>query len=328
MQQGALREGDFVTLSVDTTHRQRVRCNHSATHLLHSALRTILGKHVTQKGSLVTAERLRFDFSHDSALSQEELRAVELWVNEKIWETLPVQAQVMPQKEALQVGAMALFGEKYTDEVRVVSVGDKEQCVSIELCGGTHVKFTGELGLFKITQESSIGSGVRRIEALTQQGALEYMETLSEEQKKLAAILKTTPAGIQEKAQRLMVLSKQPAQVSCTVERITKQNGSVWWGVLQDVDPKGVKPWIDTLKKEPNFDIGIFWAVTHGKYSVYVALQEERAKTHSALILLELLYASVGLEAQGGGKITLAQGKWDQAYDVTKAIQHIIARFQ
>lgn len=324
MQQGSLKEGESVLLSVDVQYRQRIRCNHSATHLLHSALREILGKHVTQKGSLVTADRLRFDFSHHLALSKEELMAAEQWVNQRIWENLPVHVRTMPHTEALKLGAMALFGEKYHQDVRVVSVGDTEACASMELCGGTHVERTGEIGLCKILQESSIGSGVRRIEAITQHAALDYTQHLLAEQKKWAQMLKTTPQGIEEKINRLLALSKTPHQISCNLEKVFHSHGGmVWSGTIKDGEAKDIKPWIDTLRKDPEFDVGVFWCFERGRCSLYIAVNEERAKTHTALKLLEHVYHVCGTDARGGGRNTLAQGPWNETLMISQAIQAI-----
>src|SRR5690606_22866627 len=166
----AMKIGDKVAAHVDAERRQAVKRNHSATHLLHAALRNLLGEHVTQKGSLVTAERLRFDFSHFEAVAPQQLDAIERQVNEEIFKNHTVKAAVMPIEQAKQQGAMALFGEKYDDDVRVLSMGD----YSMELCGGTHVAQTGDIGMFHIASEAGIASGVRRIEAVTGAGAVQF----------------------------------------------------------------------------------------------------------------------------------------------------------
>ncbi|PPE04005.1 alanine--tRNA ligase [Holospora curviuscula] len=324
MHQGILKEGDLVLLSVDISYRKRIQSNHSATHLLHSALRGILGEHVTQKGSLVTPERLRFDFSHPIAVSPDQLRYIELWVNERIWANLPVHARIMSQEAALNAGAMALFGEKYAQEVRVISMGKSDDFVSMELCGGTHVEYTGEIGLFKILQESSIGAGLRRIEAITQHTALTYVQKLFDAQTHLTRLLKTTPQGLEEKINRLITSAKQVPSIVCPLERIDHPQGSLWWGTLQDVDPKAIKPWIDVIRTEKGFDVGVFWLTSQSKHSVYLAVEERRAKTHSALRLLKGLYEALAMEPQGGGYGTLAQGKWEKEACKIKAIEYII----
>eukprot|EP01040_Poterioochromonas_malhamensis_P022719 gene22719-27688_t len=171
---GQIKVGDSVKLDVDATRRRQVAANHSATHLLHAALRRVLGDHVTQKGSLVASDRLRFDFTHAKAVSPEELQTVEKLVNEQILKNKSSQTKLMTPDEAVAEGAMALFGEKYGAEVRVVSMGDEK--FSVELCGGTHVSSTGDIGLFKILSESSVSSGVRRIEAITGEAILELLK--------------------------------------------------------------------------------------------------------------------------------------------------------
>ncbi|ETZ06721.1 alanine--tRNA ligase [Holospora obtusa F1] len=325
MQQGTLKEGDLVILSVDAFYRKKVQSNHSATHLLHSALRHVLGAHVTQKGSLVTPERLRFDFSHIVAMSEEELAQVEEWVNEKIWENLPVKASVMPQDLALKSGAMALFGEKYTQEVRVVSIGTDTK-ISMELCGGTHVDRTGEIGFFKIIHESSVGSGLRRIEAVTQSAAFQYIQKVTTEQKRMAHLLKTTPLECEEKVRNLFFSSKQPSLISCKVERFLYKNGILAWAIVQNQDHKSIKNWIDTLFSKLEFDTGIFWLVTEDKQSVYLSVQNHCEKKLSALDALKELYHACNIEAKGGGCKNLAQGKWIKEICKINAV-HQLANF-
>ena len=184
---GELKVGDTVNARVEGPRRQATALNHSATHLLHSALRTVLGEHVTQKGSLVTHERTRFDFSHPQPVTAEDIAAIEAMVNAEIRRNEDVITQVMPIEEAKAAGAMALFGEKYDDEVRVLSMGE----FSVELCGGTHVARTGDIGLFKIIAESGVASGVRRIEAVTGEGALLHVHAIETTLNQAASLLKT-----------------------------------------------------------------------------------------------------------------------------------------
>lgn len=189
---GSLRKGEIVKLEVDAVRRLDISRNHTGTHLLHKALRTVLGEHAQQKGSLVEAERLRFDFSHLQALNQDEINRIELMVNEAIMQTYQVNTSISGIEEAREMGAMALFGEKYGDEVRVVRVED----FSMELCGGIHVRNTGQIGLFKILSEASVGSGLRRIEALTGRYALAHLNESEQQLKNAASLLKTVPADV------------------------------------------------------------------------------------------------------------------------------------
>jgi alanyl-tRNA synthetase len=194
---GAVRVGDAVKLHVDTERRARIRANHSATHLLHAALRNRLGSHVTQKGSLVAPDRLRFDFSHPKALTPEDIELVEAEVNAHIRANEVVTTRLMNPQQAIEAGAMALFGEKYGEEVRVLSMGRAaDGTYSVELCGGTHVRALGDIGLFKIVSESAVAAGVRRIEALTGEAARKWLTAREEKLKETAAALKSAPEEV------------------------------------------------------------------------------------------------------------------------------------
>jgi alanyl-tRNA synthetase len=219
VEKGSFKTGDTVELEVDHTRRSATRANHSATHLLHEALRQVLGTHVAQKGSLVSPDRLRFDFSHTKAMSAEEIKAVEDIANEVLLENTPVVTRLMALDEARASGAMALFGEKYGDEVRVVSMGSTRpganKAWSVELCGGTHVSRTGDIGLIRVVAESGSAAGVRRIEALTGAGARAYLDEQDARLKEAAGVLKTRPEDLVERLKHLVeerkVLEKQLA---------------------------------------------------------------------------------------------------------------------
>ena len=202
---GTVSTGDKASLEVDKTNRMNTCKNHSATHLLQKALREVLGTHVEQSGSYVDGEKLRFDFSHSAAMTREELDRVEAIVNEKIAENIPVTTEVMSLEEAKKTGAMALFGEKYGEKVRVVRMGD----FSVEFCGGTHVANTGFIGAFKILSENGVAAGVRRIEALTGSGVLNYYGNLEKTIEEAGRVLKTTPAALVEKCGHLMAEIKR-----------------------------------------------------------------------------------------------------------------------
>ena len=200
VERGALRRGDGVTLEVDGTRRDSIRRNHTATHLLHAALQDVLGAHVTQKGSLVAPDRLRFDFSHHKPVTTDEIRALEGWVNNAVIDNTQVQTDLCDLEEAKAAGAMALFGEKYDEQVRVVSVGG----ISKELCGGTHCHQTGDIGLFRITTETSVAEGVRRLEARTGRGALAFVQSQADALQAAAQSLRTAPPGVPEAVARLL----------------------------------------------------------------------------------------------------------------------------
>ncbi len=197
--------GDLVEASVDQERRKSIALNHSATHLLHAALRKILGKHVVQKGSLVAADRLRFDFSHHQAVSPDELHRVEDLVNSAIRENAPVETRVMALDEAVAAGAMSLFGEKYESDVRVLSIGD----FSMELCGGTHVERAGDIGLFKFTGESGVAAGVRRVEAVTGREAYEWVVRTDQVLRDIAAMLRGSREDVDEKVRELVERSRR-----------------------------------------------------------------------------------------------------------------------
>jgi alanyl-tRNA synthetase len=211
---GVLKKGDRVLAAVNAEKRKAVAVNHSSTHLLHNALRKVLGKHVQQAGSLVTAERLRFDFSHFSALTQEEILAVENEINHNVMSNLPVNMEEMPIDQARSKGAIALFGEKYGERVRVVTMGDR----SIELCGGTHVRSTGEIGLVKIISEGGIGAGLRRIEAVAGKEALSYMRELENQISEINMLLKAQPM---ETVKKVSALTLQVKELEKEVQRLT-----------------------------------------------------------------------------------------------------------
>ena len=257
---GMLKAGDTVTLCVDREKRLDTAKNHSATHLLQKALKTVLGSHVEQKGSLVTPDRLRFDFAHFQAMTEEEIARTEALVNEEIQANLAVTTQIMSLEEAKKSGAMALFGEKYSDEVRVVSMGD----FSRELCGGTHVSNTGVISLFKIVSESGIAAGVRRIEALTGNGVLAYYKEMETRLAAAASLLKTSPAELTDKIAHLQAelkaahsenesLKSKLAQDSLgdVMDKVTEIKGvKVLASSLADVDMNGLRDLGDQLKEK------------------------------------------------------------------------------
>jgi alanyl-tRNA synthetase len=205
LKQGQLRHGDNVLAQVDTVKRQATALHHSATHLLHAALRQVLGPHVTQKGSLVDPQRLRFDFSHFEPISAEQLDAIERLVNAQIRGNVAVETTIMAPEEAIAAGAMALFGEKYGDKVRVLRMGE----FSTELCGGTHVRRVGDIGLFKIVSEGGVAAGVRRIEAVTGDRALDYVASLQDRSRQVAQLVKGDRDNFPDKVRQLVERTRQ-----------------------------------------------------------------------------------------------------------------------
>jgi alanyl-tRNA synthetase len=234
--EGSLAVGDRVIAEVDEERRIDIARNHTATHLLHSALRQVLGEHATQAGSLVAPDRLRFDFAHLKALSDQELRRVEMLVNAEIRADLPITAQVTGYQEALRQGATALFGEKYGDRVRMVRTGD----VSVELCGGTHLKRTGQIGFFKLLSEASIGSGLRRIEAVTGRGAELYVQQRLDDLARLAELLSARPG---EEVERMSALLESSRENRRALEEMRRQLATRSVGSLLDeaVEVEGVQ---------------------------------------------------------------------------------------
>ena len=313
---GMIKAGDTVTLEVDAKRRSLIAKNHSATHLLQKALRNVLGSHVEQKGSDVNPDRLRFDFSHFSAMTEEELKQVETIVNEKIAEALPVETSIMSLEEAKKTGAMALFGEKYGDSVRVVKMGD----FSTELCGGTHVANTSEISAFKIVSESGIAAGVRRIEALTSDALYAYYDKLEEIINEAAALLKTNAAGLTEKITHLQAevkelhsenesLKSKAAQdaLGDVMDRVEEVNGvKLLATALEDVDMNGLRDLGDQLKEKLGEGVVVLASANEGKVSL-IAMATEGAMKQGAHAgnLIKAIAAKVG--GGGGGRPNMAQ---------------------
>lgn len=313
---GMLKVGDIATLSVDALKRGDTCKNHSATHLLQKALRTVLGSHVEQAGSYVDGERLRFDFSHFSAMTPEELEKVENIVNEKIAENIMVDTQVMTMEEAKKTGAMALFGEKYGDTVRVVMMGD----FSKEFCGGTHVKNTGAIGAFKILSESGVAAGVRRIEALTGNGVMKYYKEMEDKLHEVAKALKATPANVVEKAEHLLAENKalhgelesmksKAAQdaLGDVMNQVTEVKGvKLLAAKVSGVDMNGLRDLGDQLKEKLGEGVILLASDLEGKVNlVAMATEDAMKKGAHAGNLIKGIAALVG--GGGGGRPNMAQ---------------------
>ncbi len=316
LESGQLAVGDTVTLSVDASRRGAIAKNHSATHLLQRALREVLGDHVQQAGSLVAEDRLRFDFTHFSAMTPEEIAQVEQKVNDRISAAVAVETKVMSLDEAKKSGATALFGEKYGDEVRVVSMGE----YSTELCGGTHVSNTGEIAAFKIVSESGVASGVRRIEALSGRGVFDYYRGIEEAAKEAAELLKTTPAKL---AERIGALQKEIKQLSAENESLKAAQAKGALGDVSDsveeiggikliarklegVDMNGLRDLGDELKQQIGEGVIVLASDNGGKVNL-VAMATEGAMQAGAHAgnLIKSIASKVG--GGGGGRPNMAQ---------------------
>ncbi|TPW33320.1 alanine--tRNA ligase [Martelella alba] len=324
---GEIAVDEPVVLEVDHKRRGRLRANHSATHLIHEALREILGTHVAQKGSLVAPERLRFDVSHPKPISAEELEQVEDMANEIVLQNAPVTTRLLGVEEAIAEGAMALFGEKYGDEVRVVSMGTATEgekagkTYSLELCGGTHVRATGEIGLIRIVGESAVGSGVRRIEALTGIDARHYLNDQDVKMKSLAATLKVGADEVAHRVENLIEERKKLERELADARKTLALGGSGGTAegpemigsfkliakILTGVSARDLKGLADTAKKDQTDFVVAFIAVDEeGKASIVVSLSSDLTDRYSAVDLVRLAASEVGGKG-GGGRPDMAQ---------------------
>ncbi|WP_404403245.1 alanine--tRNA ligase [Pelagibacterium halotolerans] len=345
--EGSLAVGDTLTLCVDHARRTAIRANHSATHLIHEALREVLGPHVAQKGSLVAPDRLRFDFSHTKPMSEAELKEVERMANAIVLQNETVETRLMAVDDAIEAGAMALFGEKYGDEVRVVSMGTALEgnkagrTYSMELCGGTHVKRTGEIGLITIVQETSVAAGVRRVEALTADGARTYLEEQDAQLRAVAAALKATPREALSRVEALMEerrqLERQLAEArqklamggsgaagGSAAEEI---NGLTFLGrVVEGLQPKDLRGLVDQGKKQVGSGIVAIVGVTEdGKAGIAVGVSEDLTSKVSAVDLVRLGSGTLGGKG-GGGRPDMAQAGGPDGSKAADAIAAIRAQ--
>lgn len=330
VEQGILRIGEKILAEVDSGHRSAVRLNHTATHLLHAALKKVIGDHVQQKGSLVDSMRARFDFSHRAPLSTEDLQRIELLVNQEIRANHPVVTELMPIEQAKKTGAAALFGEKYADEVRVLSLGD----FSKELCGGTHAVRTGDLGLFKITAEYGVASGIRRIEMLTGEAALLWIQEQSAQMQTAAAYLKTAPAQLVEKLIQLQEESKQKekellqlqAKLNTQKSRDLIKEVEIIHGLnvlittLPDAEMVALRMALDQLKSQLDPAVIVLYSQADGKLSVVASVSKSLLeKVPAAPELVKMLCG------KGGGRPDMAQGGGLIPFDLQQRIEGIKA---
>ena len=330
--EGVIQIDDSVVTEVDQQRRQATALNHSATHLLHAALRNILGEHVQQKGSLVDSERLRFDFSHFEAVTAEQLEAIEQQVNEQIRANLSVDTEVMSLDAAKAKGAMALFGEKYDADVRVLSMGD----YSLELCGGTHASRTGDIGLFRITSEAGIAAGVRRIEAVTGKQALAYTAESDALVSEIAALVKGSRGNLLEKVKLIAERNKQlekelekvnaklaSAQSGDLLSHVTMVNGiSLLATEIEGADPKSLRDMMDQLKNKLGSGVVVLLARTDdGKVSVLAGVTKDLITRVKAGDLVRELASVLG--GKGGGRPDMAQGGGVDVSAIPAALQRV-----
>ncbi|MEJ5978369.1 alanine--tRNA ligase [Novosphingobium sp. PS1R-30] len=344
VESGTIRKGDAVQLIVDVERRDAIRANHSATHLLHAALRNRLGGHVTQKGSLVAADRLRFDFSHPKALTDEDIAAVEAEVNGEIRHNEAVTTRLMTPDDAIEAGAMALFGEKYGDEVRVLSMGranfgDSGKTYSVELCGGTHVTATGDIGVFRIVSESAVSSGVRRIEALTGEGARQWLVAREDALKGAASLLRTTPEDVETRVAALLderrKLERELADAKkalalggggAKAEAADEEVGGVTFSgqVIDGLDAKELRGLLDQAKQRMGSGVAVIIAVNEGKASIAAAVTEDLVGKVSAVDLVKAGVEALGGKG-GGGRPDMAQGGGPEGARAADAIATVKA---
>ncbi|HHO9520861.1 TPA: alanine--tRNA ligase [Escherichia coli] len=312
---GSLKVGDAVQADVDEARRARIRLNHSATHLMHAALRQVLGTHVSQKGSLVNDKVLRFDFSHNEAMKPEEIRAVEDLVNTQIRRNLPIETNIMDLEAAKAKGAMALFGEKYDERVRVLSMGD----FSTELCGGTHASRTGDIGLFRIISESGTAAGVRRIEAVTGEGAIATVHADSDRLSEVAHLLKGDSNNLADKVRSVLERTRQlekelqqlkeqaAAQESANLSsKAIDVNGvKLLVSELSGVEPKMLRTMVDDLKNQLGSTIIVLATVVEGKVSLIAGVSKDVTDRVKAVELIGMVAQQVG--GKGGGRPDMAQ---------------------
>lgn len=317
---GTVKVGDTLTFQVQEERRRDICANHSVTHLAHRALRDVLGAHVTQKGSLVTPDRMRFDISHPKQVTAEELRQVENIVNEAIRKNYKVTTTLMSQEEAVKSGAMALFGEKYGDEVRVITMGNEDEVFSRELCGGTHVSHTGDIGYFNIVNESAVAAGVRRIECVTGRGAEEYVQHMEDKLHAVGQILKSDFNNLESRIKQLLEEKKKLEndifnlkknfannKAADNLNSFETVNGIKYVArAVPDVHPKELKAFIDEINKTLGSGIVVLATNKDDKASIVVGVTKDLTDKYSAVDLVKIGSAAVGGQG-GGGRPDMAQ---------------------
>ena len=331
--QGSVKVGDSVEATIDEARRSRIRLNHSATHLLHAALRQVLGDHVSQKGSLVSDRNLRFDFSHFEAMKPEQIRQVEDIVNAQIRRNLPIETNIMDLEDAKAKGAMALFGEKYDESVRVLSMGD----FSTELCGGTHARQTGDIGLFRITSEAGTAAGVRRIEAVTGEGAIAVMHQDADALREAASLVKSDAHSVAEKIRAVMdktrqlekelqqLKDQQAAQESASLssKAIDVKGVKLLVSQLDNVEAKMLRTMVDDLKNQLGSGVVVLATTAEGKVSLVAGVTKDLTDKVKAGELIGMVAQQVG--GKGGGRPDMAMAGGSDATALPQALAGVEA---
>jgi alanyl-tRNA synthetase len=331
VKRGRVKEGMPAVLQVERERRRAIALNHTATHLMQAVLRDVLGDHVHQAGSLVSPERLRFDFTHFASMEREELERVEALVNQKIRENVKVETKIMNVEEALQTGAMALFGEKYGEKVRVVMVSD----FSIELCGGTHTARTGDIGLFKIVSESGVAAGVRRIEALTGEGAYRFVKEEERELLEIASSLKSAPGELSSKIERLLERQRElEKELSSFQDKLSHQELSNLLPSIREVkgvkvlsakvegkDVKRMREFVDQLKAKMGSGIILLGGQSQNKVSLILGVTSDLTHRFNANELIKKIALHIG--GTGGGRPDFAQAGGTDSKKLDEALKAI-----
>ena len=338
VQVGCLKVGDNLELLINEDLRLDVKRNHSGTHLVHEALRRVVGDHVAQRGSLNNAERLRFDFSHDKPLTQEQIFLIEQVVNIQIRKNTPIVTEVMQLESAKQQGARALFGEKYSDDVRVVKMStENDNYFSIELCGGTHVNYTGDIGFLKIVAESASSSGVRRLEAVTGKKVVDFVENIQVVNNRVSSLLNVSAENVIERVNNLLEEKKKLEQKNTELNRALISGESdqdnqklekigvdiVFVGkVVKDLPSKELRTFIDNIKSQNKSVIAVILSKLGNKVQIAVGVSESLTAKVSAVDLVKILSSKIGGKG-GGGRLDFAQGGGTMPNEANNALAHL-----
>jgi alanyl-tRNA synthetase len=331
IEQGTLQKGQKVAVSIDQDRRLQIRRNHTTTHLLHAALREVLGDHVKQSGSLVSPERFRFDFTHFSSVEHQDLHRIETIVNRGVQANIAVKTTEATLDEALDMGALAFFEEKYGDRVRVVQVPG----ISMELCGGTHAEATGEIGLCKLISESSIAAGIRRLEALTGEAALRYVQDEEERLRHAASLLKSSPGEFVQKVEKLLATSREyereierlkmkmaTLQIDSFIDQARDIQGvSVIATQIDNLDMKGLRNFADVIKNKLQSGIVVLGTATHDKVSLIATVTKDLTNTYQAGKIIKEVAAIV--EGSGGGRPDMAQAGGKNPEKLAEALEKV-----